>query len=169
VADGRVVAVLGYSRRGDVDLHARCLERLRCAESLAEDGDLVLFTGSGRAQSEAELMARAWRGDRARLFLDHDSRSTAANARAAARYALAAGATEVVAVTSSWHRPRAEVLLRAALRGSGVRLRTVGAGSSRPLLPVLREAACAAILPVQVAATLTRGRSSRAGRAPLAP
>lgn len=158
-ADRRVIAVLGYSRRGDEDIHATCLARVRRAEAIVEPGDLVLFTGFGRVQSEAELMARAWDGDRAQLFLDHDARSTAANARVAADYAVAAGANELVAVTSAWHRPRAALLLRAALWRSGVAVRVVGAGTLAKPSAVLRELAAALLLPVQLAVNARRARA----------
>jgi uncharacterized SAM-binding protein YcdF (DUF218 family) len=157
----RLVAVLGYSGRTDVGIHDTCLARVREAEELVQPGDVVLFTGCGRGQSEAELMAREWRGERSRLLLDHDSRTTRANARAAARYAAASGAEEVVAVTSSWHRRRAEILLRAALRGTGIRGRVVGARGPGSVAAVAREGLAALALPVQLAATLAGGRVRR--------
>jgi hypothetical protein len=148
----RVVAVLGYSRRGDSAIHEIGLQRLRRAEELSEPGDAVIFSGRGRARagSEASLMAAAWRGANLSVMPETESRSTVANARAIARYALEVGAEEAVVITSSWHRPRAAVLLRAAFRGSGVRLRVVAARPTWPLVPVLRELACLLVLPVQV-------------------
>ena len=63
----RVVAVLGYSRRGDSVIHDICLQRLRRAEDISQPTDAVVLSGRGRARggSEAALMAAAWRGDTA--------------------------------------------------------------------------------------------------------
>jgi uncharacterized SAM-binding protein YcdF (DUF218 family) len=148
----RVVAVLGYSRRGDSSIHEIGLQRLRRAQELSEPTDTVIFSGRGRARggSEATLMAAAWRGSNLTVVPEAESRSTVGNARAIARYALEAGADEVVVITSSWHRPRAALLLRAALRRSRVRLRVVAAERTWPPVPVTRELACFLLLPVQL-------------------
>ena len=53
-------------------------------------------------------------------------------------------------MTSSWHRLRVESLMRAALRGSGIRLHVEGADAPRPLALLAREAACVALLPFQL-------------------
>ena len=55
----RVVAVLGYSRRGDSVIHDICLQRLRRAEDISQPTDAVVLLGAGRARggSEAALMA----------------------------------------------------------------------------------------------------------------
>jgi hypothetical protein len=57
-------------------------------------------------------------------------------------------------ITSSWHRPRATLLFRAALRRSGVRLRVLAPETTWPLGPVVRELACLVVLPVQLARAL---------------
>ena len=154
----RVVAVLGYSRRGDSVIHDICLQRLRRAEDISQPTDAVVLSGRGRARagSEAALMAAAWRDDTVSVVPETESRSTVGNARAIARYAGEVGADEVVVITSSWHRPRAALLFRAALRGSGVRLRVLATERTWPLGPVLREAACFVVLPVQLARALHR-------------
>ena len=98
---------------------------------------------------EAELMREAWRGPDVELEFDPRARNTAGNAVGVAAAARALGATEVVLVTSRWHAPRAALLMRAALRGSGITVTT----SSPPGLPgprlFLREMACFAAAPFQ--------------------
>jgi uncharacterized SAM-binding protein YcdF (DUF218 family) len=152
----RVVAVLGYSRRGDSVIHDICLQRLRRAEGISQPTDSVVLSGRGRARggSEAALMAAAWRGDTTDIVPETESRSTVGNARAIALYVGEVGADEVVVITSSWHRPRAALLFRAALRGSGVRVRVLAPERTWPLGPVLRELACLLVLPVQLARAL---------------
>ena len=54
----RILAVLGYSRRGDEELHAICAARLARAHELAADVETVILSGF----PEAELMAEAWAG-----------------------------------------------------------------------------------------------------------
>jgi uncharacterized SAM-binding protein YcdF (DUF218 family) len=152
----RVVAVLGYSRRGDSVIHDICLQRLRRAEEVSQPTDAVVLSGRGRARggSEAALMAAAWRGDTHAVVPETESRSTVGNARAIARYAGGVGAREVVVITSSWHRPRAALVFRAALRGSGVHVRVLSTERTWPLGPVVREAVCFLALPVQLARAL---------------
>jgi uncharacterized SAM-binding protein YcdF (DUF218 family) len=154
----RVVAVLGYSRRGDSTIHDICLQRLRRAEDISQPSDAVVLSGRGRARggSEAALMAAAWRGKTIDLVPETESQSTVGNAQAVARYAAEVGADEVVVITSSWHRPRAALLFRAALRGSGARLRVLAPERTWPLGPVLREVACLIVLPVQLVRALSR-------------
>lgn len=154
----RVVAVLGYSTRRGGGLHPICAARLRAAEAAAEGADAVVLSGWARRPhhpTEAELMAGAWRGPSVRLVPDGDARTTAGNARAVAAEARRLGATEVVAVTSAWHRRRARALLRAAL-GRDVRLDVVSppARDGRGLR--LRELACLLALPLQLAALRRR-------------
>ena len=152
----RVVAVLGYSRRGDSVINDICLQRLRRAEEISRATDAVLLSGRGRARggSEAALMADAWRGDTVSVVPETESRSTVGNARAIARFVEQVGADEVVVITSSWHRPRTALLFRAALRGSDAHLRVLVTQRSWPLGPVLREVACFVVLPVQLARVL---------------
>jgi uncharacterized SAM-binding protein YcdF (DUF218 family) len=130
----RLVAVLGYSsRRGD-------------------GADAVLFSGWSRrsgGSSEAALMLAAWRGADVPLLDDGDARTTLGNARAVAAAAQALGATEVVLVTSSWHRLRARRLVQAAL-GPDVRLELVSPARPRPLHLVGRELVCLLALPLQL-------------------
>lgn len=148
----RLVAVFGYSRGRGGTLHTICAARLAAAESVADGASAVVLSGwAGRRQghSEAELMRAAWRGPAVPLLADDVARTTVGNARAIAATARELGATEVVAVTSSWHRPRARLLLRAAL-DSGVRLEVVSAARSRPPRLLARELACFAALPVQL-------------------
>jgi uncharacterized SAM-binding protein YcdF (DUF218 family) len=148
----RLVAVLGYSHGRDRGLHTICAERLAAAETVADGASAVVLSGWARrrrAGSEAALMQAAWRGPVVPLLADEDARTTAGNARAIAAVARRLGATEVIAVTSSWHRPRARMLLRAAL-DPGVRLDVVSESGSRPPRLVARELACFAALPLQL-------------------
>ena len=143
-----LVAVLGYSDRRMNGLHSLCAERLRHAERLAADGDVVLLSGWSRRPgntSEAELMRRAWNGGAARLIYDSTARHTAENALRVAEAARRLEATEVTVVTSRWHAFRARALVRAALPGT-----PVGASSpaGRPPPSLLaREICCIAVLP----------------------
>jgi len=155
--------VLGFSNgRGAGELHPVCVARLRRAEREAREDDVVLLSGWARrraAPSEAELMARSWRGPSSRLLVDRNARSTVGNAVSAAAAARSVGAHEVVLVTSSWHGRRAAALVRAAVRdsGSGVSLAlTDEPASTRERV---REAACWLVFPLQRA--VARRRPSR--------
>ena len=94
-------------------------------------------------------MAEAWRRPEIELSFDPRARNTAGNAVGIAAVARELGATEVVLVTSRWHARRANLLLRAALRGTGIPVTT----SSPPDRPgprlLLRELACLAAAPLQ--------------------
>jgi uncharacterized SAM-binding protein YcdF (DUF218 family) len=142
----RILAVLGYSRRADEELHAICAARLARAHELAADVETVILSGF----PEAELMADAWAGPEVELIPEAESRSTAQNAANVARKARELGASELVVVTSSWHRLRVEALMRTALRRSGIRLHVEGADAPRPLALLAREAACVVLLPFQL-------------------
>lgn len=161
---GRVVAVLGYSGRRRTRLHPVCAERLAFAERLAVGARAIIFSGWARRSTlspEAELMRAAWAGPAVRLICDPEARSTADNAVNIAAVARALGADELVVVTSPWHRLRVRVLLRAAMRGNGIRLSVVGAGRSRPPVLLARELVCLALLPFQLARPVLhpRGRA----------
>jgi uncharacterized SAM-binding protein YcdF (DUF218 family) len=157
----RVVAVFGYSRRRDHGLNSICAARLAEAERLADGARAVILSGWARRprESESELMRAAWRGPDVPLICDTDARSTADNAAHVALDAQELGADELVVVTSSWHRRRASIFLRAALRGSGIKLSVVGAAGPRPPLTLVREVACFALVPFQLA----RARRGRRG------
>jgi uncharacterized SAM-binding protein YcdF (DUF218 family) len=155
----RVVAVLGYSRRGGNGLHPICAERLEHAQTLADGADAVILSGL----PEAELMRASWAGPEVRLVVDADARHTAENARNIAEDAKELGADELVVVTSPWHRRRVELLMRSALAGSGIGVSVVAPDGNRPRLLLARELACFAVLPVQLART----KSKRPSRRPL--
>ena len=144
MAERRLVAVLGYSRRRGRGLHPICAARLAAAEEVAEGADAVLLSGWARragASSEAALMKEAWAGPPVRLLADGDARSTLGNARAVAAAVRDTGATRVTLVTSSWHRYRAGMLVRAAL-GPEIRLDLVSPPPTRPPHLLGRELAC---------------------------
>lgn len=141
----RVVAVFGYSRRRDAELHPVCADRLARARELASSTGTVILSG------ESELMRAAWAGPDVLLVCDPDARSTVDNARNVAATARELRADEVVVVTSSWHRARAGLLLRAALRGSGIRVSVEAANGPTPPLLLARELVCLALLPFQLA------------------
>jgi uncharacterized SAM-binding protein YcdF (DUF218 family) len=141
----RVVAVLGYSRRGDSELHPVCADRVAHAQRLAVDRGTVILSG------EADLMRSAWSGPNVVLICDPDARSTVDNAANVAEVARRLGARELVVVTSRWHRARTKILLRAALRKSGIRVSVESADGARPLRLRARELACLALLPFQLA------------------
>jgi uncharacterized SAM-binding protein YcdF (DUF218 family) len=144
----RLVAVLGYSGRRHYGLHDVCAERLRHAEKLADEGDIVLLSGWARhtnGTGEAELMREAWQGADVELVSDATARNTRENALGVAQAARELGAEEVVVVTSGWHAPRARTLVRAAL--PGVPVETSSPPGQRPAALVAREAVCFAALP----------------------
>jgi uncharacterized SAM-binding protein YcdF (DUF218 family) len=141
----RVVAVLGYSRRGASELHPVCADRVAHAQRLAVARGTVILSG------EAELMRAAWSGPDVVLICDPDARSTVDNAANVAAVARTLGVRELVVVTSRWHRARTRILLRAALRKSGISFSVETAEGARPLRLRLREVACLALLPFQLA------------------
>jgi uncharacterized SAM-binding protein YcdF (DUF218 family) len=141
----RVVAVLGYSRRGDSELHPVCADRVAHAQRLAVARGTVILSG------EAELMRAAWSRPDVVLICDPDARSTVDNAANVAAVARTLGVRELVVVTSRWHRARTRLLLRAALRKSGISFSVETAEGARPLRLRLREVACLALLPFQLA------------------
>jgi hypothetical protein len=118
------------------------LGRSRIARAIARPDDVVLLSGwsrTGRSDSEAEIMAQAWRGAAARVLLDRGARTTTGNAIGIGRVARSVGAAEVVVVTSSWHGCRARALARAALAGTGIRVDLVTTGE-RAATPQHEEA-----------------------------
>jgi uncharacterized SAM-binding protein YcdF (DUF218 family) len=147
MSGGRVVAVVGYSRRRGAELHPLCAGRLRHAVQLAAGANAVILSG----RAEAELMRAAWSEPELPLLCDHQARTTAGNAANIAALARELGAKELVVVTSRWHRTRVRLLMRAALRGSGIELSVEGTNGRWPPLLVARELACFALLPVQLA------------------
>ena len=157
----RLVAVLGYSDAGArTGLHRVCQARIARAEEYAGPEDVVLFTGwarGGRATSEAELMAAAWTAPSRRLLVDRGARTTLGNAIAVGRAARGLNATEVVVVTSRWHARRAGVLVRAALLGTGAKLRVVPTAETANRVTSLRELAAWTVVPLlALVATRTR-------------
>jgi uncharacterized SAM-binding protein YcdF (DUF218 family) len=148
-----VVAVLGYSGRDTSRIHPICAARLAHAQTLPAEGQTVILSGWARragGRSEAELMRTAWRTPGVALYGDRTARSTAGNAANVAATADAFGAREVVVVTSRWHRLRARVLFRAALRGQDVRLSVEVAPGPRPPAVLARELVCLAFVPLQL-------------------
>jgi uncharacterized SAM-binding protein YcdF (DUF218 family) len=142
----RLVAVLGFSGRRVNGLHPLAAVRLRHAERLSAGADAVVFSGRGPG-GEAHLMHDAWAGADVRLLREATAGNTAENAAGIAAIARELDADEVVVVTSRWHAPRARLLLRAALHGTGITVRA-SAPSDR-LRPGLlaREFACVLALP----------------------
>ena len=149
----RVVAVLGYSGRDSSRLHPICAARLARAQELAGEGQPVILSGWARhphGTSEAELMRSAWRTNGVELVSDASAGTTAGNATNVAAAAHALGAEELVVVTSRWHRRRAWILFRAALRGQKVKLSVEGAPGPRPPAVIARELVCLAFVPFQL-------------------
>jgi uncharacterized SAM-binding protein YcdF (DUF218 family) len=139
----RLVAVLGYSA-GRVDgLHDVCARRLAHAEALVDGTCVVVLSG------EAEPMRAAWKGPSVELVCDAHARNTAGNAVGIAAVARKVGASEVVVVTSRWHAPRAALLLRAALRGTGIEVTTSPSPDPPGARVLLRELACLTAAPFQ--------------------
>jgi hypothetical protein len=145
MTDHEVLAVVGYSRRGATELHPLCTGRLRHAEQLANGAQAVILSG----RAESDLMKAAWSGPDVPLFCD-DARTTAENAAHVAAKASELGATRLVVVTSRWHRLRVWLLMRTALRGSGIELSVQTTDGPRPPLLLARELACLVLLPLQL-------------------
>jgi uncharacterized SAM-binding protein YcdF (DUF218 family) len=147
----RLVAILGFSDGSTEDLHPVCALRLRRGEEEARPNDVVLFSGwarAGCAGAEADLMAASWRGAARTRLVDRGARTTLGNALSAARAARRIDADEVVLVTSGWHARRAAALVRAALAGTGVRVRIARAsGDGVPVRSALREGAAWLLVP----------------------
>jgi len=160
----RLIVVLGYSDGRSHELHPICSARLDHAATLAGEGDVVLLSGWSRHPSglpEAELMRRAWKGAQEALLSDPDARITAENAANAAAHARELGASEVVVVTSTWHRARAGVLFRSLL--PGVQVSVVGARTPGSPRLYLREAAVFPLVPIQL--RMARRATKKAGGA----
>lgn len=147
----RLIAILGFSDSSTDGLHPVCASRLRRGEEEARPNDVVLFSGwarAGRAGAEADLMAASWRGAARARLVDRGARTTLGNALSAARAARRIDADEVVLVTSGWHARRAAALVRAALAGTGVRVRIAPAsGDGVPVRSALREGAAWLLVP----------------------
>jgi uncharacterized SAM-binding protein YcdF (DUF218 family) len=161
----RLIAVCGYSDGRGAGLHDICVGRLRRAEREAGPNDVVLLSGWARgssAASEAELMARSWRGSCRRVVLDKGARSTFGNVSAAAALARTVDAKEVLLVTSGWHARRAGALLRAALSGSGSRV-GLATTDERPSLGTrMREIVSWAVVPFAALSAARRGEAASA-------
>jgi uncharacterized SAM-binding protein YcdF (DUF218 family) len=161
-AGGRVVVVLGYSSRGQSELHPLCRARLECAAQLTTADDVVVLSGwsrDGRAQPEAELMRAAWAGPARRVVVDPDARTTAENAVNAVDDILGSGAREVVVVTSRWHAARARGAFKLALLGRRARVRVVSPPGRGRRRTRLRELSLWPLLPFQLAVARRRARS----------
>jgi uncharacterized SAM-binding protein YcdF (DUF218 family) len=159
-----LVAVLGYSDRRVRDLHPVCAARLERAAVEAEGASAVVLSGWARRRQrvpEAELMRSAWRGPDANVLSDPAARTTAGNAASVAAIAERIGASEVVVVTSGWHAPRARLLFRAQLRGSGVRVSVVPARGPRPVRALVGEAVRWPLVAPQIVLAWSRGRAGR--------
>ena len=151
-APERLVVVLGYSRGRKGELHPICAARLEHAAALVGEHDVVLLSGWSRhptALPEAELMRRAWRGGTDGLICDPDARITAENAANAAVHARELGVSDVVVVTSRWHRLRTGILFRSLL--PGVRVSVESAKTPAPPQVLLREVLVFPLVPFQLA------------------
>ncbi len=147
----RLVAVLGYSDGTTTGLHPVCAARLARAAAETRPGDVVLFSGWSRhasAAAEADLMAASWAGAARSRLVDRGARTTLGNALGVARAARRSGADEVVLVTSRWHARRASTLARAALAGSGTRVRVASTVEPLSARRGLREAGAWAVVPL---------------------
>ena len=156
----RLVAILGYSDGTTGELHPVCDARLDRAAAVVGPDDVVLFSGWRRGTAvapEADLMASRWSAPARARLVDRDRVSERGSSLAVARAARRLQATEVVVVTSRWHARRAQVLVRAALAGSGTHLRVVAADEPLPPSGRLREAAAWLVVPV-LAAVAARTR-----------
>ena len=122
---------------------------------------MVLTGGKHRSlgRPEADAMLEAWSGPATAVVRESAALTTAENASHAAAVALALGAPEVMVVTSRWHSPRAVLLFRLALRGTGVRVTPAPARTPWSPTLLMRELVCVAAVPFQL-----RRAGRRAGR-----
>ncbi len=81
-------------------------------------------------------------------MVDRGARTTFGNAIGVARAARKLGVDEVVLVTSSWHARRASALVRAALAGSGRRVRVATTDEPNTARRGVRELAAWAFVPL---------------------
>lgn len=159
---GRIAVVLGYSDRHRGGLHPICAARLERA--LTAGIDTVVVSGTA---DETALMLAACDGATCHVAADARAARTAGSAANARALARELGADEVVVVTSWWHRPRAALLFRALLLGSGVRVSSLPARGPWAVRHLLRELACFPLVPLQVAAawfSMRRKRDHRGAR-----
>ena len=124
---GEALVVLGHHRHGDGPGFSREGEaRLRRAEHVAESRSphLVLLSGytSDGRRSEAEYMARAWRGPRVPLLLEEGSTRTSANAAYSLLLVRAMPEIHAVTVVTSRSHLRARYFF-APFREHGLELR----------------------------------------------
>jgi uncharacterized SAM-binding protein YcdF (DUF218 family) len=105
-------------------------ERARLGLSLARQGRAAAFVVSDAGQEELGRFFTRYGGPgQARVLLEPYARTTDQNARLVARLAGREAARSVLLVTSWIHGPRAYLLLRLGLMGTGVRVALQPAGS----------------------------------------
>ena len=149
----RLVVVLGYSERRGGVLHPICAARL--ARGATEPADVVLLSGT---PEEVSLMERAWPHPDRPVQRDPSARRTVDSTAETVRLARAIGSDEVALVTSWWHRPRAQLLLRALAGRRPPRIVGVAAGGPWSFRQLLREVACFGVAPLQLAQASRRAR-----------
>jgi uncharacterized SAM-binding protein YcdF (DUF218 family) len=149
----RVIVVLGYSDGGRGELHRIGAARLARAAEISTSDDVVVLSGWARVpgtQSEAELMAAAWRGAARELVVDPDARTTVGNATNALDDIVRSGAREVIVVTSRWHAARARAAFRLLLWKRHVSVSTAFPPEPRSAVAMVRELPLWVLLPVQL-------------------
>jgi uncharacterized SAM-binding protein YcdF (DUF218 family) len=149
----RVIVVLGYSDGGRGVLHPVGAARLARAAEISSVDDVVVLSGWARVagtQSEAQLMAGAWRGAAHELVVDPDARTTVGNAMNARDDIVRTGAREVIVVTSRWHAHRAKAAFRLLLWRRSVRVETAFPPEQRNAVAMLRELPLWLLLPAQL-------------------
>jgi uncharacterized SAM-binding protein YcdF (DUF218 family) len=149
----RVIVVLGYSDGGRDVIHPVCAARVARAGEISSEADVVVLSGWARVpgtQSEARLMAGAWKGSAAEVVVDPDARTTVGNAANALNDIRRVGAREVWVVTSRWHAPRARAAFRLLLWRSPVRVRATFPPEPPRLGAFVRELPLWLLLPVQL-------------------
>jgi uncharacterized SAM-binding protein YcdF (DUF218 family) len=148
-----VIVVLGYSDGGRDAIHPICAARVERASQISTVDDVVVLSGWARVagtESEAALMAAAWRGAARELVIDPDARTTVGNALNAMNDVERVEAQEVVVVTSRWHAPRARAAFRLLLWRRPIRVSAAFPAEARNLLAMLREVPLWILLPAQL-------------------
>ena len=149
---GRVVAVLGYSRRRDRRLNPVCAERLAYAERQADGaravasraGHAVGRQGPSQSSCATRGAVRAFRSSAIQTpARPPETRQTSRRSRRPSGPRSSSSSRR--AGTGDWLAP-----LTAALRGRGIRLTVEGSPGRRRSLTLARELGCLALLPLQV-------------------
>ena len=144
----------------------RCLRLLAVASALAEEDGTraIVFTGSGRGESEAGQMRAAWTGRHdVELLVEPTARTTAENAARSLRLLLERGIVEATVVCAPQHAPRVRYLFGGLYERFGVACRVHAAWRAPDPVAVARELAAMTVMRRQRRAVLAELESGPRG------